>query len=339
MYDHDTMPRAQSQAPNACSVSGSVSAEPTKKDKLLHKLTAKHAQSIRAAQLFEQLHLLSDNALVNTYHCGDVVVTLEDDNGAARLHQAYYCKQRLCPGCAYRASLARAACNQAIISAMVTQGRKPIMVTLTVPNVHSEDLRQQILDIGRATDRLMRRKRYQTWGDYVRKLEVTYNPKACTYHPHVHMIVFVRPGYFSHGDYISHAQLLDDWRRATGDDSITQVDIRRVNADDPGAILEISKYVAKADDYLSSPAVFGTYYHALYHIRTHVYAHACKTLRKQYRDGLLSDYLRPDTVDYVWQVIYADYDHTMQYTEQTRHPYIADVPLSELTAWDCEDDI
>lgn len=179
-----------------------------------------------------------------------------------------------------------------------------LMGVLTVRNVGAENLRETILRLHSAFDKLMRRKRYQVWGNCIRKLEITYNAERNDYHPHLHILIFVRPGYFTNRDYISHDKLLEDWRECYGDAGITQVDIRRCR-DRNGrgsAILEVAKYSAKVSDYLHGEEIFNSYAQALRGIRLMGYSGECKRLRKLWDTGELEG--DEQEIEYVWELLY-----------------------------------
>lgn len=331
------------------------SAEKSVRD-LLQVVRDKRSASLQAAVYFKRLavetRLLSEDAALYVQHCGDTLTMLEDDSGEhKRLKSAYFCGQRLCPGCAYRGSLASAVILSAITGAMLAEGYTPLLVTVTAPNCTGDDLGAEILRYNQAWNKLMHRVQYKTaWASHVRKFEITYNAQMDTYHPHIHALVFVRPGYFGGrkdrankvGGYISQEQLLADWRRAYGDKNITQVDIRKCYGQDWRAISEIAKYVAKSGDYLHSYDVFSTYYRAIKNKRITGYSGRCKELRAEYKAGGLRQYVERDLTEYVWLVIYADHYYTGNYTEQTRKPYDAlimgddDIPVTELLPreWD-----
>jgi plasmid rolling circle replication initiator protein Rep len=65
--------------------------------------------------------------------------------------------------------------------------------------------------------------------DYIRTVEVTFNNKAQTWHPHIHVLAFVPKEYFSkdNKNYISQAQLAEYWQHACKLDYKPVVDIRR----------------------------------------------------------------------------------------------------------------
>lgn len=248
---------------------------------------------------------LSESAYASMEHCGDYLVMLEDDTGEHRkLDCGFFCKQRLCSGCAWRSAVKSAQCISAIAQKLADEGLVMIFVTLTVPNVTGDRLRATVQHLGRSWLRLTKRSRYAVWRDGVRKVEITYNAKADTYHPHMHMVLFVRPGYFAR-NYISRAQLLEDWREVTGQPEITQVDIRRCkNLGATNAILEVAKYSAKASDYTHSEEVLDTFYATLHHTRMLTYFGRCRELRDQYEDSKLSKYEELDTVRYTMRVVY-----------------------------------
>lgn len=270
---------------------------------------------------------LSDESYAAMEHCGDYLVFLEDATRENRkLDIGFFCKQRLCSGCAWRSAVRSAQCVAAIAQSLTDDGKIMLMVTLTVPNVPAEELRSTVQHIGRSWTRLLKRHRYAAWADNVRKIEITYNRKMNTYHPHMHCVVFVPKSYFGKR-YISHAQLLDDWRAVTGQPEITQVDVRRCrDRGTTNAILEVAKYSAKASDYAQSEEVLDTMYTALHHTRTMTYAGRCKDLRKEYDLGHLEKYEEIDTVRYTMRVVYIwqRLQDGWQYAEHDIQPYDMD---------------
>lgn len=273
---------------------------------------------------------LTETAAAAMEHCGDYLVMLEDETREHRkLDVGFFCQQRLCSGCAWRAAVRDAQCIAAISGALTDEGRIMIMATLTVPNVPASQLRATVQHLGRSWTRLLKRQRYACWADSVRKIEITYNRTTDTYHPHIHAIVYAPPGYLSGRQYVSQARLLDDWRQVTGQPEITQVDIRRCR-DLPGrssAVLEVAKYAAKASDYAQREDVLDAYYAALHKTHIMTYAGRCKQLRKDYLAGHLAKYEQLDTTRYVWRVVYiwqriADADP--DYVEHDVQPYDMD---------------
>lgn len=257
-------------------------------------------------------------------HCGDWVEMLETDEGERKLAEAYFCGKRLCPCCAYRQSLANALVISTITSAMQAEGYTPLLVTLTAPNCTAEELSEDIRRYNKAWDRMLRRKAYKdAWASNIRKIEVTYNKGADTYHPHIHALVYVRASYFGKR-YISRDKLLMDWRRAYKDDAITQVDIRKTHGEDWQAISELAKYAAKSGDYLYSLEVFDVFRRALDGKRLMGYSGRCKELRAEFKGGGLREYVEPDLVNYIWRVLYRDDGRSGDYVETQRTTYAPD---------------
>ena len=176
------------------------------------------------------------------------------------------CRVRLCPLCAWRRSLKNFWTTTKIVRWLDSHqddknvGRfSYIFVTLTVRNCKGSELSSQIDALFAAVKRLYQRAEVSSvWKGAVRNLEITHNVDPSskdydTFHPHFHMIVAVRPSYFSHG-YISQKRLVELWRDALGVDYDPVCDIRRVKSlrgqDTAGAIAECSKYAAKAADYI-----------------------------------------------------------------------------------------
>lgn len=313
VYLHDNTFRLASQAPE-----------------LRETGRKRHAADIVAPWLDKHL---SDAQRSRFRHCGDYLVFLEtDDRTERKLDVGFFCGIRLCPGCAWRESIRNAERVASISGALADQGRVMLMVTLTVPNVGAEDLRRTVQHINRSWIRLLKRQRYAVWADSIRKLEITYNRRTDTYHPHLHCIVYVRPGYFKGKSYISRDQLLQDWREVTGIPGITQVDVRRCrDRGTTNAVLEVAKYSAKASDYSQSEEVLDTMYGALHHTRLMTYAGKCKALSTAYDGGELEEYKQLDTTRYTMRVVYVWQrldDGSWAYCEHDTQPY--DMDAAEL---------
>lgn len=170
------------------------------------------------------------------------------DEASTTLIKALFCRDRLCPMCQWRRSLL--VFGQVFdIMNLIRDDYKFALLTLTVPNVSPEGLRDSVKKL------LSDFKLYMLYKDiksvilgYYRSLEVTYNREADTFHPHLH-IVLVLPKSYGGREYISREKWLDLWRKATGDESITQVDIRIIKNLEK-AVAEVVKYTLKGSDYI-----------------------------------------------------------------------------------------
>lgn len=277
--------------------------------------------------------------------CGDYLTMLaNEDLSKKKLETAFFCGIRLCPGCAWRASLDNATCLSALAQELQAQGRVMLMITLTVPNVPGDMLKDTIRRVNDAWAKLMRRKQYRAaWGDNVRKMEITYNPLRDDYHPHLHVVAFVQPGYFAtnRGKYISRAMLLHDWRECYECEDITQVHIVRCR-DKSGraqAVLEVAKYAAKASDFCHSEPVFRTFWRATDHMRSITFAGVCKALKADYDAGKLDKWLPTDATRYVWRLVY-QYHEGLGYVHEDTEAYAPPAPagfgelVGDVTPWD-----
>ena len=182
-----------------------------------------------------------------------------------------------------------------------------VFVTLTVPNVRGEDLPDTVRHINQSFARLRAYKKCKALlANTIRKLEITYNRQMETYHPHLHVLCYVHPNYFSgQGGYCSHDVLLDAWRRATGQPQITQVDVRRCrDYGDTDAIRELAKYNAKASDYTSSQQVMDDLYLALKNTHLMDFSGKMREYRRDYDAGRLDQYIDREDTQYTLRVVY-----------------------------------
>lgn len=178
-----------------------------------------------------------------------------------KLHNANFCRDRLCPMCSWRRSYKIFGQVSQIMN-VIGNKYAYLFLTLTVPNCAPEKLSQAITDVQKAWNRLIGYKRFETAvKGFFKALEVTRNAKVNTYHPHLHVVLAVDKKYFKGKDYISRDEWLSMWQKATKDDSITQVDIRRAKSKQTAdgeqavqalssAVAEIAKYAVKSADYL-----------------------------------------------------------------------------------------
>lgn len=180
------------------------------------------------------------------------------DNGF-KLKQASFCRVRYCPVCQWRRSLLWKA--NMYVAYEDIKDKYPthrwLFLTLTVKNCEVKDLRSTLQSMNQAWQRLIKRKQFSSVVDgWIRTTEVT-RGKDGTAHPHFHVMLLVKPSYFSHG-YIKQG----DWSRLWADvlrvDYLPVVDIRVVKAKKKEkytqdeavqfAIMETLKYSVKPSD-------------------------------------------------------------------------------------------
>lgn len=255
--------------------------------------------------------------------CGDYLTFLADfEMENRKLHRGNFCKNRFCPMCTWRTS-----CKDTFkISILMENLRKEenkefIFLTLTTPNVKGDKLEEEIINYNKAFKRLMERKEVKKIvKGYVRKLEVTYNSDMSsksydTYHPHFHVVIAVNKSYFTDNNYyINRDRWLELWQEATGDSSITQVDVRKSKTNNLKEVYELAKYSAKDTDYLISRPVFEVFYKALKGKQLIVYGGLFSDANKMYQNGELDCYKTQDNIEYVYMMVYSwkkkEYDNT-----------------------------
>lgn len=182
-----------------------------------------------------------------------------------KIKHAESCRVRLCPLCSWRRSIKIHTHMRKILDNMQGENKyEYLLLTFTVPNVTADNLSSKLDELMTAWNRLQTYKKYKTAvKGWYRGLEITHNVNPLsdsydTYHPHFHCIIAVdRNRYFTGKQYVKRDEWLEMWQKATRDNSITQVDVRKVRprkGKDPtdivGAVCEMTKYTVKHEDYI-----------------------------------------------------------------------------------------
>lgn len=224
---------------------------------------------------------VSSNKLAASYHrlewgrkahrvdnCGTILEFAHAIDGSGqidpegKLHNANFCRDRLCSMCNWRRSYKIYGQLSQVIEKIVSDYQF-LFLTLTIRNVEGFRLQGALDNMQRGWRNFIRHDKIKKVlkGSF-RTLEVTRNKTNGTYHPHYHVVLAVRKDYFRH-HYIKQADWLDMWREAIDDYLITQVRIEKVKdlsgqaADDAvvsltKALLEVTKYAVKDEDYLGN---------------------------------------------------------------------------------------
>lgn len=250
---------------------------------------------------------VSDSRFERIKDCGSWLEFISDETFEhQRLYRAYFCGDRFCPYCNFRKSRRRSVEISTLLKYLKDEGNEFVLLTLTAPNVSSDDLKNEIERYSKSFTKMIKRKQFkQSINGYIKNLEITYNRKSKTYHPHLHVILSVDKSYFTNPKkYISKASYLKFWQQAMNDNNITQVDVRKINTNDYKAILEVSKYTTKDSDYLINKDVFDTFYNALKNKNSISYGGNFKQALKLYKNNEL-DYLKEiDVIDYIYLIKY-----------------------------------
>lgn len=245
--------------------------------------------SLKLADIFSELNY-KNTLIERVKSCGDVLKFIREVDGRLRLYQAYFCKNKLCPMCNWRRSMKYSYQTSRIVDEAIEEQPKGrfLFLTLTVKNVPGVKLNDTISALTKSFDRLFKRAKVQkNLIGFLRSVEVTHNEEENTYHPHIHVLLMVRPNYFSgRGDnYISQEEWGQMWSQSLKVDYVPMVDIRTVKTKEKGlkgAILETAKYPMKPIDLdVKNVQVVDDLYQGLYRKRQIGYGGFFKEIRKR----------------------------------------------------------
>ncbi len=244
--------------------------------------------SLKLADVFEKLGY-KRTMIERIQSCGEVLNFIRREDGSLKLYQAYFCKNKLCPMCNWRRSMKYSYQTSRIVDEAIKQEPKGrfIFLTLTVKNVQGSDLNKTLSSLTQSFDRLFRRAKVKkNLIGYLRSVEVTHNEITGEYHPHIHVLLMVRPSFFqSKKDYITQKEWSKMWSKSLKVDYIPMVDVRAVKETGKGlkgAILETAKYPVKPIKFeLENKQVVDDLYNGLYRKRQLGYGGLFKVIKKQ----------------------------------------------------------
>lgn len=285
-----------------------------KEKKLLHKVFYEFMREL------QEMGEISLSKLSSVKECGNLIKFLSNaDKTIFSLQGGSFCNDRMCPICSWRLARKTAVILLQLLEyARVKLDKEFIFLTLTAKNVQAEDLGQEITDYNRSFERLAQTKAFKKINlGYIRKLEITYNEKENTYHPHFHIIIAVNKSYFKKSDYISKKEWLEMWKKAKRDSTITQVDIRKVKMNSIKEVFEIATYSTKQKQLYSSFEVFSILREVFKNRRIISYNGLFRELKKMRDEGnlILDDLDNLKTLEevadreiyYLWVKIAKDY--------------------------------
>lgn len=212
----------------------------------------KKVRSLMLADSFQRLG--EEKRSMRVRFCSSqLAFAVNTETGEKRLHSADFCRERLCPMCAWRKSLkCFQEVSRVIDAAQQEQSNLvPIFLTLTLKNCTGEELGETLDTVFQGWRRLTNNDRMKRiFKGWFRALEVTYNKGADTFHPHIHAILMVDKGYFKGKDYMTTTEWVKAWRKACRLSYDPVCDIRKVKGGSK-AIKEVSKYTVKDSDFIS----------------------------------------------------------------------------------------
>lgn len=244
--------------------------------------------SLKLADIFKELGY-RQSLVERLLSCGEVLKFIQQEDGSLKLYQAYFCKNKLCPMCNWRRSMKYSYQTSRIVDEAIKQEPKArfLFLTLTVRNVSGDDLNKTLTSLTQSFDRLFRRAKVKkNLLGYLRSVEVTHNEKEKTYHPHIHVLMMIRPSYFQgKNDYISQKEWGEMWSRSLKVDYYPIVDIRVVKQSYQGiekAIVETAKYPVKPMNLdVTEKQVVDDLYQGLYRKRQLGFGGLFKTIKKE----------------------------------------------------------
>jgi len=182
-------------------------------------------------------------------YCGDqLTFAIEPETEIKHLVGGNLCRDRLCPQCSWLRSRKVFGQVSRVMDAMPT-GMAFIFATFTVKNCEGDKLSKELDALMYGWNKLTKRKELKPVKGWFRALEITYNNRTDTYHPHYHVIFAVNESYFKSRDYLRHSAWMSLWRDCCGLDYDPSVDVRRIRAAADGriqnAVKEVAKYTVK----------------------------------------------------------------------------------------------
>lgn len=230
----------------------------------LHKQENLQLVKIYKTAREKNINLITDSRLFDLEHCADTLLFAENAEGKKKLKSANFCRLRLCPMCQWRRSLKMFGQVQTITDKILERDKSTrfLFATFTVKNVDAENLETCINILNNKFLYLVSRnktfapakKLKQNLLGYLKAVEVTYNTKDKTYHPHLHVIFAVKSTFFKNKqNYMTKKEWINLWQQALGVDYKPQTDIRAIKFGTAKAVAEVAKYPVKTAPILSLP--------------------------------------------------------------------------------------
>ena len=124
-----------------------------------------------------------------------------------------------------------------------------LFLTLTVRNCTKDKLSETIDSMMAGWNRFLGLKKIEGFNKgYIRSLEMTYNKKDDTYHPHIHALICVESNYFTdEALYLKHEDLINLWQKSAQLDyqPNVRIEILKEKRIDRKAYIETLKYSIK----------------------------------------------------------------------------------------------
>lgn len=170
-----------------------------------------------------------------------------------KLRSARFCRVRTCMVCAWRKSLMYKARAYKALPRVIEDYPKAryLFTTFTLKNCPVTELRQSIMHLNKSFSRMVRLKDFPAIG-YLKTVEVTRGKRGDA-HPHLHVLMMVKPSYFGY-NYVKKKEWCAWWKRASKVDYTPIIDIQAIKVKDSplGILAEVVKYQTKPNDLIFS---------------------------------------------------------------------------------------
>lgn len=216
--------------------------ESCQEPRVLKKLCIKRKSNKAVIKYLEDTK--QDKRAENIQSCGTYIGITQIEN-VTHIVKSNFCRDRLCAICAWRRQSKFIAQTMPILN-RIAEDYRFLFMTLTIKNCDIEDIKKNVDIMLQGFHRLfMRRKFKRVIKGLIRSVEITFNEKVKTVHPHIHILAVVNKDYFDNTeDYITHDELMKVWKECCRLNYNPIVDIRRVNDTGAGAV-ETMKYSLK----------------------------------------------------------------------------------------------
>lgn len=226
--------------------------------KYKEKLEEKKRMSQNIAKKMFKLALSKFNTLdkndiikrgFNIKNCSDFVLMGTCEHcGKTRVLNASLCRDRICPTCQWRLAMKRAG-EMVLVLQEICNNYDLWFLTLTQKNCKPNELKTEIEKINKAWDRTTARlRKNKKYDGYARVLEITYNKKNKTFHPHLHVILAS-----SGNNNLDTREWERWWMQSLRIAYIPQINIQKIQSDGnkkkiSKSALETFKYTTKYND-------------------------------------------------------------------------------------------
>lgn len=288
----------------------------------------------------KEIQYVTEKTLERVKDCGNFMTFLADEELRNRkLFFGIFCHNRFCPICAkMKSTKDTVAINTMTNYLKKEKDRAFVFTTLTIPNVEGEILSETILKMNNALHRFLDYKKIKkVYKGVIKKLEVTYNKDKNNFHPHFHLLASVKKSYFKGENYIKHGELLNLWRRAMGDDTITQVNTKRLKGNNDeelfSSISEITKYMSKFEPELYQLENFEQFFYFVRGLRRKKiisYSGEFKETVKKFKNGEIDQHIDRESIEYIFllRYIFNNQEYKVNFkiiTEEERKEYLKQI--------------